>query len=267
MTLFYVLGIVVFIAAGVVGFLFYLLNKESAKEEEVKIAPLVNPGTLHKSAAVPTTPSFAEEEYKKKVEGLEEELRAISEKGVAQAQEAMDMVDRLTKENEALKAENQAAKQQPVSNEELAAAQRQAGQLRQDNDLLQTQLESAQVKLRQLQDEGVAMRKHMEDELRNANETVEQFKREREVFLASRESSTQSTQSMAREVEELRAQNATLREEAAHLQQANQKLKELNAGLMEKAQMLQYELVKNRAQASGLEKICENYKMQLAQRT
>ena len=226
MSLFYVLGAVVLIALGVVGFLFYLLNKES--DQDLKVVPITSPEGLLK----PVTPSMQEQEYKAKVENLEEELRAISEKGVAQAQEAMTMIEKLSKENETLK--NFKSQEAAIQNEDLALAQKQAEQLHQDNGLLQAQLVSSQEKVRQLQEEAVAIRQRMEDELASGKETIEQFKKEREEALA-----------LARETQEVKAQNAALQEEIKALQLANQKL---------------------RAQASGLEKICENYKMQLEQK-
>ena len=47
----------------------------------------------------------------------------------------------------------------------------------------------------------------------------------------------------------------------------SKKAEELNAHLLQKDQMIQYELTKNRAQALGLEKICEDFKTQIESMT
>lgn len=48
-----------------------------------------------------------------------------------------------------------------------------------------------------------------------------------------------------------------------HLQKDVSKYKELNSTLIDKAKILQYELNRHRAQASSLEKVCENFKNQM----
>ena len=47
------------------------------------------------------------------------------------------------------------------------------------------------------------------------------------------------------------------------LEQDVKKLKELNNTLIDKAKILQYELNRHRAQASGLERVCGNFKVQM----
>lgn len=61
-----------------------------------------------------------------------------------------------------------------------------------------------------------------------------------------------------------------LKGEYKDLQKSNDELKdtfkrteELNVHLLEKERLMQYELIKNRAQALGLEKICEDFKAQI----
>ncbi|MBP6343143.1 MAG: hypothetical protein KA403_04355 [Candidatus Omnitrophica bacterium] len=52
-------------------------------------------------------------------------------------------------------------------------------------------------------------------------------------------------------------------QQIAHLEQDVTKLKELNSTLIDKAKILQYELNRHRAQASGLERVCANFKTQM----
>ena len=200
MVLFYVLGFVVLVALGVVGFLFYLLNKESAKENEVKVVPISSFQDTMRSEA----PSIIEVEYQKRASELEEELKIISERSIAQGKEALVMIDQLTKENEELKRGKDKVQSQA---EQLLAAEKQADLMRQDNYLVQTQLDSAYVKVEELQQEIIVVRQRMEDDLAKANQSIEQIKSEREAILSNRESSTQASQGLARERDELKIQN------------------------------------------------------------
>ena len=61
----------------------------------------------------------------------------------------------------------------------------------------------------------------------------------------------------------LKKEKEELTQREAELIRNLQKLKEFNAYLLEKENILEYELAKNRAQALGLEKICEDFKIQL----
>ncbi len=64
-------------------------------------------------------------------------------------------------------------------------------------------------------------------------------------------------------VKSLQADNDNLLQTRAGLDVDLRKVKELNETLIQKEDMIQYELTKNRAQATGLEKVCENFKQQL----
>lgn len=52
-------------------------------------------------------------------------------------------------------------------------------------------------------------------------------------------------------------------EQIQHYEQDVSKLKELNSTLIDRAKILQYELNRHRAQASGLERVCEDFKIQM----
>ena len=251
MILYAIMGVVVLAAFGVVGFLFYFLQKE-AKQSEVKIVPIINPQDI----LAPAGPSPQEEEYKRRVEGLEEELRAISDKGVAQAQEAIAMIETLTKENEKLKSViSDNSRRDEDYAVQFSLIQQEGEQLRKDNVALQSELDASKSSLQQLQDEIVVIRKQTGEELSSVQTTIEQFKVK-----------NAQVEQEAKELQVLKTDNEQFRRQIEDLQLTNEKLKELNGHLIEKGQMLQYELTKHRAQASGLEKICENYKMQLEKR-
>ena len=65
------------------------------------------------------------------------------------------------------------------------------------------------------------------------------------------------------EIETLKAEQIQLRQKYDDLERTHQKLRELNTHLMEKNDLMQYELIKARAQSSGLERVSFNYKNQL----
>jgi chromosome segregation ATPase len=254
MTILYILGAAVCVAIAIVGYLFILLQKESA-EPNSKVVPVSNLQDVLKPAVLTpstpsTLPSIELEEYKHKVEALEEELRLISDKGVAQAQEAMNMIETLTKENEQLKGEG--SNKVNDFNIQFETLKQESNNLRQENGILQGQLDSAHVSLQNLQEEIVVIRREAGEEISKARAALEEFKNEKE----------KSAEDMQL-FESLKVDNVNLRQQMEGLEIANQKLKELNATLIEQNQTLQYELTKNRAQASGLEKICENYRVQL----
>lgn len=263
MTLFYILGAVVLVAIGVVGFLFYLLQKEEVKPQDPKVVPISNPQAFLKPEMAP--PSIIEMEYKKRAEDLEEELRQISDRSLAQAKEAMAMIEKLTRENDELKTQKQSSGS--LEQEQLATAQKEVDQLRTNNASLQNQLETTETRLKQIEEEIVAIRHKSDVDLAQALASVEQFKSEREAFLSNREQEAVTVQSLNRNIEELKSLNGQIRSELEMAQSDNTRLLETNKQLTDKIDMLEIELVKNRAQASGLERICENYKAQLEGRT
>lgn len=64
-------------------------------------------------------------------------------------------------------------------------------------------------------------------------------------------------------IELLKGENKELKASYNKLEEAFKKSEDFNAQLVEKEKRIQYELVKNRAQALGLEKICEDFKIQI----
>ncbi|HQP10597.1 MAG TPA: hypothetical protein PKV41_04365 [Candidatus Omnitrophota bacterium] len=64
-------------------------------------------------------------------------------------------------------------------------------------------------------------------------------------------------------IEGLKRENNDLKQSLEDLKEAFKKTGELNDHLLKKEKMLQYELTKNRAQALGLEKICEDFRAQI----
>lgn len=267
MILYVIMGAVVLIAAGIVGLLFYLLKKEEAKEEK-EATPVLDLNEFKKAAAVssvelpelvqatplPPEPqvSLAEESYRKRVVELEEELHQISDKAVSQAQEALTMIDQLKKQNEELEEQKRLISEESTLKVDEASAH--LTQLRQDNSSLQTRLESSNVKIVALEDEVVFIKKQMEIELKRANDQIEAIALEKKEAV---------TEAVNFQIAALKTEYEQLQKVHVDLQEANQQLKKINASLIEKDAQMQYELTKNRAQVSGLERACASYKLQV----
>ena len=102
------------------------------------------------------------------------------------------------------------------------------------------------------------------EKLRQANETI--------LFLKTQQARTIVHQDNAMDdqlsdstivIAELKEEREALLENKKLIDRDLIKIREFNNHLIQKEQLLQYELTKNRAQALGLEKICEVYKAQL----
>ncbi len=213
MIIFYTIVGVMFFAGALLGFLFSMLRKESV--QSVSIQPLM-------------PAEMKEPGLQKHVEGLEEEMRLMSEKAVARAQEAMARIDALTKENEKLKTETQQGHKA-----RMVETQQSLDRLREDNSSLQGQLETGQAKVKELQDEIVAVRKQMGDELLAANAEITALK----AAPKPQPVSSEELEGLKQQVDGQLKENENLRQEAT----------------------------KHRAQASGFERMCDNYKVQLEQ--
>jgi chromosome segregation ATPase len=263
-----IMGMVVVIALGVIGLLFYFLSKEGHKEIQ-EVVPVVDLSIFKNelsSAVVVETKvqgddqveevkvqeALVDDGYQDRVNELEEELQQISEKAVAQAQEALGMIDQLKKQNESLEEEKRLFKV------EYEAKVKEAGEhiteLRNDNSVLQVQLDNSRQKIVDLEQEMVVIKQQMEVELRRANAQLEEIGKEKDEAVA---------EAVNYQIAAMKAEYDVLTGVNLDLQKTIQKLKELNDVMTAKNDVLQYELIKNRAQASGFERMCENYRMQM----
>lgn len=260
MIIFYGLLIgIVLIAMGIVGFLFYLFNKETNKPTEQKVEPIaiINDNLMN------VGPTENELNYRKRVEELESELKEISDKGTMQASDAIALIDQLTKENQSLKMKNF---ETGDNDAKFLEVQQQADQLRQDSFVLSNQLELAHTKVSELEQEAMLIKQAMEADLQHAATTIETLKAEKEAIILNRESSSQSTQSLTRDIDELRTQAVNYQSEIAILRETNDQLKASSESMFQQTQMFQQELLCQRAQISGLERICENYRLQVEEK-
>lgn len=148
----------------------------------------------------------SQEQLQAQITEFEAELNALYVKADSQAQNALDIIEKLHKENEQSKI--QVVKVEPAP--DISPIEN----LKAENQNLQSQLASLQGKIQQFQD--------------LENKTFETKAQEQSAF-----------------------------------EEKMNKLKEINNFLTQKEQLLQAELKKNRVRVVGLEKICEDLKIQL----
>ena len=273
MVLFIILGVIVVITFAVLGVLFFMLGKEGQKKEEqaVPVTDLeelkkeLSPGLLDPSilkikldesqlispyepkVSLPTQEAVSpveDEAYKKRAQELEDELFAISKKAAGQSDKANHLIETLTKENESLKSKQAELEQ---AHQKLIELEGEATSLKTENTNLQNQLESTDAKVHFLEEEMAAVKIQMGEEIARANATVSELTREKEALLSAPK--VESDEVLRQELESLKAEQIQLKQKYEELVKTND--------------LLQYELIKARAQSSGLERVSFNYKNQL----
>jgi chromosome segregation ATPase len=329
MLMIYVLIGILVAGTGVFAWIFYIVKKEGGWFEENQVVPITdlneiraphqpgvgqeqntpdvnNPKTvvdiLQKDSfattlvqpvaplpASPGDPHSAEE-----VRQLHEELRLIREKALIQANNAIDVINKLREENEALRSEIERSGQKVVTSkvdEDLLT------HLRAENIAFKEQLSSSTREAEDLRQQLSKKALEAEEELARLKETVQRLEAQNVeqrlnapiasgADAAASDSHEQCQKEIAllsAELEALRLANEKLRSaqpdlpvaspegstdadqpncEGEILRQHVTELEKQNSTLEENNKFLQYELTKSRAQAAGLERICENSRKQ-----
>ena len=278
MLLMIILGVVVLVTFVVLGVLFFMLSKEGQHKDDEKVVPLTDLSQLKKEfssllepqsskiskieteiippyeppkVSMPTQAPVSileDKDYKDRAKELEDELRTINIKAEGQSDEAKQLIETLTKENEDLKSQKADLAE---AQEKLAELQGETFNLKTENTGLQTQLESANVKVHLLEEQMAAFKIQMGEEISRANATVAEINREKEALLSAPkvEAKTEPDPALLAELETLKSEHIQLKQKIESLEKANEEL--------------QYELIKSRAQSSGLERVSFNYKNQL----
>ncbi len=290
MMLFMVLGGVFLLAVFVIGFLFYLLSKESNQKKDDAVA-ITDLNELKKSLIPPEATKIAdplevpvgvvaptqdkqqfpdlsaefmakEEVYQKKVAELEGELQSIASKAQDQSKEALATIDQLKQENEQLKSERNAKEMAAQAN--LIQAQQTIESMQEQQADLQARLDNSQAEVGKLQDEMLAIKNQVAQQIVQGKSESEQLAVENEGLKRSIDAAiAEAAKNFQDEINSLKEENQALKNVGQEMTIANQKLKEFNGQLTEKAETLQWELTKARAQTTSLERACENYKNQL----
>ncbi len=188
-----------------------------------------------------TKTASSEETYKTTIHQLETELNLLREKAETQAKDALKMVTSLRAENESLKGNSEALK---LKDQELEKNKESLKTLTDENETLNKQKNQ----VAQLISEKESLAKDLEIAQQKVQElnTALLAKQEAESRIAGLENGKTALLSVQTD-----------------LQRNLEKVKELNLTLLKKEEMIQYELTKARAQAMGLEKISEDFKMEI----
>lgn len=251
MGLLIVLGVVVTLAAIVIGVLFFMLSQEGKKVEE-KAVPVTDIQELNKklssklfeqnenkviekgSEVIPVfSPKVGlpvqevqispeDEAYKKKALELEGELRAISQKADGQSEEAKQMIKALMLENDSLKSRQAELEE---AQQKLDEIQKEASQLKFDNMGLQSQLETANAKVHLLEEEMASFKFQMTEEISRANQTVAQLREEKEQLMSAPK--PEPDNSLRQERDALKLENDSLKIRQVGLEEDLQKFDEI----------------------------------------
>lgn len=189
------------------------------------------------------------------------------------------LVDNLTDENNKLMQSVESQREALKEVENVAAQYKE--ELTKSVEDNQAQLKTWDAKLQALADEKTHLFKASE-ELQNAQHTIEEVKSETQAKLAAANNQVaeierklenvdqvqnQQLQKQLNEytqkLEDLRMENSKLSESSFTNQEKAKKLEEHNSVLLAKEKKLLYELTKARAQNTGLERVCEDFKVQI----
>jgi len=242
---------------------------EAELEIQKKIEPQITP-RLEEAQVNPLTEENVQlkaqmEDQKNKVVQLEKTLEDLrKEYNQLKGQEKEDassgheLLDELKTKKESLEKQYEESRNQQV---ELEAA---INQLKTEKDDLSVQVKRREDQAAELQTELTSVKAASEGKLKAAQETINQFETQRpEVDKSELDALSNKLVEAIASIEGLKCENRNLQQLTLDLKANFKTTKELNAHLLEKEQMMQYELTKNRAQALGLEKICEDFRTRI----
>ena len=192
------------------------------------------------------------EDFQKNIARLAQEKEELSFK---KDQESISKVSELEVE---LAAARQAdANQQAELNEALT-------RLKAENQSLLEQGQEGQRQIERLRGNIELMQKINNQKLNEANEAMHRLEIQRsEADRVQQEILDKQLSQALAEVGEFKKEREQLLQARDGLEQDFTKIKDMNTYLLEKEKLLQYELTKERAQSLGLERICEDFKIQI----
>lgn len=186
-----------------------------------------------------------------RVSQLEEENQRLA----GQIEEQKEKCARLERHIEVLTREHR------NQHDEMTAVIR---QLKAQNDDLLVQMKKSDGQIAELRAELTAVQKSGEEKSKEARKAIELLKTQKlAVGKAELGALSDKLAESLAVIESLKRENKELQQANDELKNNFRKTEELNACLVEKERMLHYELTKNRAQALGLEKICEGFRAQI----
>ena len=136
--------------------------------------------------------------------------------------------------------------------------------LKAENQSLLEQGQESQKQIERLQDYIELMQKSNNQKLSEANEAMHRLEIQRNESGRIQQELWDKQLSLAlAEVGEFKKERERLLQSHDGLERDFTKIKDMNTYLLEKEKLLQYELAKERAQSLGLERICEDFKIQI----
>jgi len=299
MLLYIILGAIVLITFVVLGVLFYTLSNEGKSKEDVKAVPVADFNQLKKEVSsgviepqMPKVPqndsdiipafvpkaspvtsfgqsSFEDDSSKKRIEELEDELRAIKKESEEQADVTREMILTLTKENQTLKAQQA---QGTDSQEKLTELETELANLKAEKVDLKTQLELANAKKSE-PDEAL---RHELESLKSQQIPLQQKCEglEYELVKARAQSSglervnfnyKNQVEDFLKKVDAMQVTNDQLSQAKNKLESMVEEIKIQNEDLVQKDHLTQFESEKNHSRLVALERECEELKARVQQ--
>ncbi|HQL42100.1 MAG TPA: hypothetical protein PLO93_07405, partial [Candidatus Omnitrophota bacterium] len=169
----------------------------------------------------------------------QQQIRSLEEK-TSDLQQATQQLDQLSQENQRLQTENQLLQsrcQTDISS--LQGIESHLAQLRAGNEALEQKVRAEEGRTQIFEQEAQRLRSQIENQEREISQKIQHLEKERTVLQTRAE---QAGNVSAHETEDL---------------------KKVNQQLAEQSKLVQAELVKARARAQGLERICADYQAQL----
>lgn len=186
------------------------------------------------------------------------ELKSEKEYLLQRDRENASRIERL--ENELLTARKEINERQDKWHQSVS-------ELKEEKESLFAKIQEKEDLLRKAEVSLDLIEKTNNQRLNEANRAIDVLKAQRqESEKVQAETSERKLADALAAAEVLKKEKEDLLQAQASLEQNLQKVKELNAHLSEKTKLLQYELTKQRAQSLGLERICEDFKVQIEEK-
>lgn len=214
----------------------------------------------------------AQEELTKENQRLQkilEEERGKSEENRVAAVAAQSQLDQNQKQaDDRIKALEQEL-MNVLEEKKIASKQQEVlNRLNIENQNLVAQLKIQSESILHFKEMAATLKFDYEGRLKEAHQIIEQLKSQDQSWrLKQEKQESEQINQLTAIIDQLKKEKEQSNPSNLTLDQDYQKIKELNAQLLEKEKILQYELTKSKAQALGLERICEDFKIQIDEMT
>jgi len=137
-----------------------------------------------------------------------------------------------------------------------------------ENQKLQERVKAQEKEVLELKAQLVTLTKANEEQLKELNELIKKLQTAQRPLEPKEDLIPLDAQALSNAaMDDLKKEKESLFKMKEGLEQSNKEIKKCNEELEQQEKMLQYELAKSRAQSMGLEKICEDLKVQIEDMT